>query len=375
MYEINPFDLDDTGKTIHGGKVFDFARSHRCDPSEILDFSANINPLGLSPLAKAAILENLDDIVHYPDRFCRVLREMLAVQYRLKAGQVLIGNGATELIHLIPRAMGLKKILIPAPSFSEYERAAQLAGAEVVFMPLPEENAHRLDVRVLVDLINDNKNNGIDAVFLCNPNNPTGHLLSKKEVISILKAAFHLGVLVILDEAFIDFTDAPSFVGEIAWYINLIVVRSFTKFYAMPGLRAGYLAANAQTVSQIEAIQNPWSVNHLAAIAAAAGLGDARYVKATHQLIEAERTYLSEALSKLPGIAVFPSSTNYLLFKLGAGTPDADELSKRFGPSKILIRSCESFRGLSDRHVRIAVRTHRENEVLIERLREILGGD
>ncbi len=374
MYEINPFDLDDTGKAIHGGKVFTFARAQGCDPSEILDFSANINPLGLSPLAKAAILENLDDVVHYPDRFCSDLRVLLAKKYRIKPGQVLIGNGATELIHLIPRALHLKKILIPAPSFSEYERAAQFAGAEVVFMPLSEENGYRLDVRASVDLINDNQNNGIDAVFLCNPNNPTGHLLSKKEIISILKAAFHLGVLVILDEAFIDFTDAPSFVGEISWYINLIVVRSFTKFYAMPGLRAGYLAANAATVSQIEAIKAPWSVNHLAAIAAAAGLNDRAYIKATHQLIETERSYLSETLSKLPGIEVFPSSTNYLLFKLGAETPDADELSKRLGPGKILIRSCESFRGLSDRHVRIAVRTHKENEVLIVKLREILGG-
>ncbi len=375
MFEINPFDLADTGKTIHGGKVFDFARSHSCDPSEVLDFSANINPLGLSPMAKAAILENLDDIVHYPDRFCAVLREMLALQYRLKAGQVLIGNGATELIHLIPRALGLKKILLPTPSFSEYERAAALAGADVLFMPLREENDYRLDVRVLVDWINDHKNNGIDAVFLCNPNNPTGHLLSKQEITSILKAAFHLGVLVILDEAFIDFTDAPSFVGEICWYINLIVVRSFTKFYAMPGLRAGYLAANAKTVSQIEAIKAPWSVNHLALVAAAAGLADAAYIQATHQLINTERSYLSEALSKLPGITVFPSSSNYLLFKLGRGTPDADELSKRLGPAKILIRSCESFCGLSDRHVRIAIRTHQENEVLIEKLREILAGN
>ncbi len=374
MYEINPFDLNDTGKAVHGGKVFAFARAQGCRPSEVLDFSANINPLGLPPNVKAAILENLPDAVHYPDRFCAVLREMLARQYRLKPGQLLIGNGATELIHLIPRAMALKKVLIPAPGFSEYERAARLTGAAVEFMALREENGFRLDVREMVDTINDNAGNGIDAVFLCNPNNPTGHLLSKKEVISILKAAFHLGVLVILDEAFIDFTDAPSFTGEIPWYINLIVVRSFTKFYAMPGLRAGYLAANAATVSRIEAVQPPWSVNHIAAVAAAAGLCDTAYIKESRQIIETERAYLRKALSSLPGLEVFPSDANYLMLKLGAALPDADELSKRLGPFKILIRSCETFRGLSDRYVRIAVRTHKENEILIARLREILGG-
>jgi len=375
VYEINPFDLSDTGKAIHGGKVFDFARGQACHPSEVLDFSANINPLGLSPAAKVAIKENISDVVHYPDRFCAVLREMLAAQYRLKPGQLLIGNGATELIHLIPRAMGLKKILIPAPSFSEYESAARLAGAGVEFIALREENGFKLDVREMVDLINDNAKNGIDAVFLCNPNNPTGHLLSKSEIISILKAAFHLGVLVILDEAFIDFTDAPSFVGEVSWYINLVVVRSFTKFYAMPGLRAGYLSANANTVSRIEAIKPPWSVNHLAAIAAAVGMSDMAYIKESRQVVARERSYLSEALSKLPGLAVSPSSANYLMLKLSPEGPDADELSKRLVPFKILIRSCESFRGLSDRHVRIAVRTHKENEVLVARLQEILGGD
>lgn len=374
MYEINPFDIADTAKVVHGGKVFDFARTQGCHLSEILDFSANINPLGLSPMLRAAITENLCDIVHYPDRFCTTLRVLLAKHYRLKPGQLLIGNGSTELIHLIPRAMGLKRILIPSPSFSEYENAAHLAGATVEFIALREENDFRLDVREMVDKINNHQKNGIDAIFLCNPNNPTGHLLSKSDIISVLKAAFHLGVLVILDEAFIDFTEAPSFIEEIHWYINLIVVRSFTKFYAMPGLRAGYLAANAKTVSQIEAIQTPWSVNHLAAVAAAAGMGDVAYIKKSRQVIETERSYLSEALSCLPGLTVFPASANYLLLKLGEGVPDADELAKRLGPFKILIRSCESFRGLSDRYVRIAVKTHKDNQILITRLRYILEG-
>ncbi len=365
----------DEPTNIHGGKVFAFARSQGCEPSDVLDFSASINPLGLSPMAKTAIMENLSDIVHYPDPVCSNLREILAKRHCLKPAQLLIGNGSTELIHLIPRALNLKKILITAPSFSEYENAAKLAGSEIDWMPLSKDHVFRVDVRVLVDRINDNQNNGIDAVFLCNPNNPTGHLLSKDEIISILKAAFHLGVLVILDEAFIDFTDAPSFMDEVSWYINLIVVRSFTKFYAMPGLRLGYLAANASVVSQIAHIMPPWSVNHFAPLAVIAALNDVDYRKKSHALVKAERRYLSEALSKLPGLRIHPTSANYLLLELSDRQLNAFVLAERLEAFHVLIRNCASFRGLNERYFRIAVKLPHENQRLVFLLQEILTAE
>ncbi len=372
MYEINPSNLDDIQHVVHGGKVFAFARQQQCAVEDVIDFSANINPLGMSPKAEAALRENIQHLVHYPDRFCMALRETLAKQHRLKAGQILIGNGSTELIHLIPRAFGFKKILMTAPTFSEYETAAKLAGCAVQVLDLPAQDGFQLRPEMLIDLIHAHKTNGIDALFLCNPNNPTGQVLTKKALLPVIAAAFHEGISAIVDEAFIDYTPAESLIGEIPWYINLIVLRNFTKFYALPGLRIGYLAGGMHPVSQIESIKPTWSVNHLAEVAALASLSDADYVQKSLQLIEAERDYLIEALTQLPNLTVFPSAANFILFQLNKPLPDADELAKRLGPAKILIRSGESFRGLGDRFVRIAVRSHKDNALLVAQLRTIL---
>jgi len=356
---------------VHGGNRFDFARLQHCDLSEITDFSANINPLGISPLARLAIQENLESLVHYPDRFCTTLRDALALRHRLRPDQILIGNGSTELIHLIPRAFGFKKILIPIPSFSEYEVAAKLAGCEIDFLYLQEEDGYQIVPSDVIEII-ETRHHGIEAIFLCNPNNPTGHLLPKDALLSIIKAAFHEGVLVILDEAFIDYAESSSLIEETLWSINLIVLRSFTKFYGMPGLRIGYLVASAALTACIHKIKPAWSVNHLAALAAVAALKDEDYIRKSRQLVEEERLYLTQTLSALPGLTVFPSFANYLLLKLSEGQPDAAALEKSFGHSKILIRNCASFRGLSDRYIRIAVRSHSENQTFVGLLEEML---
>ena len=372
MYEINPSNVNDTQHAIHGGKVFDFARAQHCAVEEVIDFSANINPLGISPKAEAAIRENIQHLIHYPDRFCTALRETLAQQHRLKAGQLLIGNGSTELIHLIPRAFGFKNILIPAPTFSEYETAARLAGCGAHLLELEEKDSFQILPERLIDLIHQHKTNGIDALFLCNPNNPTGHLLPKKALLPVVAAAFHEGISVIVDEAFIDYAPSESLIGEIPWYINLIVVRNFTKFFSLPGLRIGYLAGGMQPVSQIESIKPAWSVNHLAEVAALASLADGDYIQKSLEQVEEERGYLTEMLGQIPGLTLFPSAANFILFLLNKPLPDADELAKRLGPAKILIRSCESFQGLGDRFVRIAVRSHKDNVLLVAQLRGIL---
>ncbi len=372
MYEINPSNLDDTSHAIHGGKVFSFARAQQCAPEEVIDFSANINPLGLSSRVETAIRENVPYLVHYPDRFCTRLRETLAKRHRLKPGQILIGNGSTELIHLIPRAFGFKHILIPAPSFSEYANAAKQADCAVHYLDMPEKDHFQLQPEMLIDAVHQHKTTGIEAIILCNPNNPTGQLLSKKALLPVVAAAFHEGISIIVDEAFIDFAPDESLVGEIPWYINLMVIRSFTKFYAVPGLRIAYLAGAAHPVAQIEKIKPLWSVNHLAEVAALASLNDTDYIEKSLQLIKKERAYLIENLRRIPGLTLFPSSANFILIQLGEAHPDADEVAKRLAAHKILIRSGETFRGLSDRFIRIAVRLREDNQKLIEALWSIL---
>lgn len=350
----------------HGGNSFEFAARQRCRIEEVTDFSASINPLGPSPLALRAIQEHLPALVHYPDRACRPLREALARRYDLEADQILIGNGSTELIHLIPGALKLRRLLIPVPSFSEYESAARRAGCRIDFFHLEEENQFQLVPAALIEALTLET----EALFLCNPNNPTARLLPKSELLRIVEAAGEKGIRVILDEAFIDYAEEASLIGETKRHPHLIVLRSFTKFYGLPGLRVGYLVADPALRAALEKAQAPWSVNHLAQVAAAAGLDDRTYVRKSLALVEEERRYLSEALSALEEITLFPSEANYLFLKL-SDRFDLEALDAALVQEKILVRNCRSFRGLGPRYLRIAVKSRRENAKLIRLLKPL----
>ena len=350
----------------HGGKIFEFAARQRCRIEEVTDFSASINPLGPSPLALQAIQEHLSALVHYPDRACRPLREALGRLYELEAVLILIGNGSTELIHLIPGALNLRRLLIPVPSFSEYEAAARLAGCRIDFFHLQEENQFQLVPAALIEASTPET----EALFLCNPNNPTARLLPKADVLRIVQAAGERGIRVILDEAFIDYAEEASLIGETKRHPHLIVLRSFTKFYGLPGLRVGYLVADPALRTALEKAQVPWSVNHLAQAAAAASLDDPGYVRESLAAVEEERRFLSGALSELRGIAVFPSEANYILLKL-SDRFDLKALDAALVQAKILVRNCRSFRGLGPRHLRVAVRSRRENAKLIRLLKAL----
>ncbi|MBI3811016.1 MAG: threonine-phosphate decarboxylase [Nitrospirae bacterium] len=348
----------------HGGQIFEFARQQGCRIGEVTDFSASINPLGMSPMAVRAVQENLPLLVHYPDRNCTELRKALAGRHDLNIDQILIGNGSTELIHLLPKALRLERVLIPVPSFSEYEAATVLADCESQFLPLREENHFKVRPADLIQAIQ----RGADAVFLCNPNNPTGQLLHPDELMPVIRAANERGVRVILDEAFIDYAEHASLIRETERYENLIVLRSFTKFYAMPGLRIGYLVGNEAATADLEKSKPPWSVNHLAMVAATASLMDESYIEESRRLIETERVYLSEALSEIPGVTVFPSSANYLLLKLSEDLFQMNVVERNLAREKILVRNCGSFRGLGEWYIRVAVKSRADNERLIRLL-------
>lgn len=348
----------------HGGKIFEFARQQGCRIGEVTDFSASINPLGMSPMAVRAIQENLSSLVHYPDRNCTELRNALARRHDLNIDQILIGNGSMELIHLLPKALRLERVLIPAPSFSEYEAAATLAGCAIRFLTLRVEENFMIRS---TDLIKEMEQ-GVDAVFLCNPNNPTGLLLQETEILTVLEMAKEEGIRIILDEAFVDYAERASMIRETDRYPNLIIIRSFTKFYGMPGLRVGYLVANEAVISNLEKFKPPWSVNHLATAAATASLMDESYIEESRRLIENERAYLSRVLSEIPGVTVFPSSANYLLLKLSEVSFQMKAVENSLAREKILVRSCGSFRGLSEWYIRVAVRSRADNQRLVRLL-------
>lgn len=348
----------------HGGQSFEFARQQGCRIDEVTDFSASINPLGMSPMAIQAVQETLPSLVHYPDRGCSPLREVLARRHALSIDQILVGNGSTELIHLLPKVLNLERVLIPVPSFSEYEAAATLAGCEIRFLRLRDEDRFMIQPADLIKAIQQSA----DAVFLCNPNNPTGQLLHQDELLPVVRVASERGVRMIVDEAFIDYAEHASLIRETERYPNLIVLRSFTKFYGMPGLRVGYLVADGEIVASLEKRKPPWSVNHLAQVAAQASLMDETYVEKSRKVIQEERGYLVEALSVIGGITVFHSDASYLLLKLSEDSFQMKVVQNILAREKVLVRNCGSFRGLSRNYIRIAVRSRAENERLVRLL-------
>ncbi|HYF79485.1 MAG TPA: threonine-phosphate decarboxylase CobD [Symbiobacteriaceae bacterium] len=337
---------------IHGGDVLAAAARWGLDPSAILDFSANINPLGAPPVALEAARAALASVTHYPEPHSRLLCMVLAERHGVPEGAILVGNGAAEVIHLLLRQAGGRRISFPVPGFAEYGRAARAVGGIIVAEGTPVPSGAGLQPG--------------DFLILCNPHNPTGLLLTPDQVLAIADAT---AATVIVDEAFIDLTDAGeqgSVIPHVPQRANLVVIRSLTKFYALPGLRIGYAVGRPELVADLDRVRDPWSVSALAQAAALAALADHAYADRTREWVRAERTFLAGELARLPGYSIAPPSANFILLR--APEP-AWAIQERLGPQGILIRDCRSFQGLSEYHVRVAVRSRPENLRLLEALK------
>ncbi len=352
---------------IHGGDVLAAAARWGLDPSEILDFSANINPFGPPRGVTKAARDALRSVARYPEPLARTLRAALALRHGVPEEAVLVGSGAAEVIHLLARLAAGRRVAVPVPGFAEYARAARAVGAVVVPTPVggafatipaaetggaaPAEPTPALEAG--------------DLRFLCNPHNPTGRLLPPGD---ILRVADGTPATVVVDEAFIDLTDPgedASVLRHVMERPNLVAVRSLTKFFAMPGLRVGYAVARPDLVSRLDAVRDPWSVSAPAQAAALAALADQAYARRTREWVRRERSYLAGELAGLPGFAIEPPSANFILVR--APEP-VWSIQNRLGPRGILVRDCRSFDGLTERHMRVAVRSRAENRRLAEAL-------
>ncbi len=348
----------------HGGNLREVSEACGIPEEEILDFSASINPLGPPKAALRAILDEMDRLVHYPEIDGMTLREVLANKEGLSVENILVGNGSSEFIYLVPRALSSKRALVPMPSFSDYGRALRLAGCEVVPFPMTAED-FRLDPSELIDALEE----GIDLVVFCNPNNPTGFCLSPERMMQVVEAAAERGIIVLCDEAFIDFVPEGSIRCRVREYLNLLVLRSFTKFYGFPGLRAGALYGHASLIGKAASFQEPWSMNRLASAAVTAALSDRSYREATLEMVHKERTLLAEELASIPGVRIFPSSANFLLLETQPPMPEPDRLLTVLLRAGILVRSCASFPELGPRFIRMAIRSPEENRHLLKTFR------
>ncbi len=348
----------------HGGNVYKVAHERHIPVDQIVDFSANINPLGPPAAVRRAIRSALKQIVHYPDPDCRQLRQALAQQCGVDPDMILVGNGSTELIHLVPRALAIRSALIIGPTFEEYARALMDAGGTVQYAHARREDRFQPPVKEILRELSAKR---IDAVFLCNPNNPTGQVLSKSVMCELADAMERRQGWLIVDEAFIDYCQKQSVVSMLRAYPRMVVLRSLTKFYAMPGLRIGYLLGASKVVDQLKERQPPWSVNSLAQEVSCAVLRDHAYAIKSCAFMEKERSRFMKGLRLLPGVRIYSSAANFVLIELPAWT-SAGLTADRLASRGLLVRDCSSMPGLSAHMVRVAVRTAKENRRLLTAL-------
>lgn len=342
--------------TKHGGDIYGYDK-------KLIDFSSNISPLGLQPELKKAIENNIPNVIKYPDPDCRALRGAIAKRENLPPSQVICGSGAADIIFQSALAEKPKRALLAAPCFGEYEQALKVTGAETVFYIMKKENGWRLTDDYLGFITPET-----DVLFLCNPNNPTGITINDKLLDMILLRAYKSGVRVILDECFCDFLDDPKKHSKSCYlskYPNMMILKSFTKMYALPGLRIGYgLCSDSCFIKRLESVRQPWSVSGPAQAAGTAAAGMECIPEATRKFIRKERDFLCSALKSL-NIEYIKPEANYIFFHSRKGLKEA---LIGYG---FLIRDCSNYTGLEAGYYRIAVRKHDENAAFAEALKKL----
>lgn len=354
---------------IHGGDIYSAKEllSKRKNPPVILDFSANINPFGLPEGVRQAIRDSVDSFDVYPDPLCRELVSRLSKHEGVPAEWIQCGNGAADLIYRTVYAVKPKKAMVLAPTFAEYEEALSAASCQVVHYELQEENGFLVG-EGLLDVLDDE----LDMLFLCNPNNPTGQLVTKEFLLTLIRRCKALGILLFVDECFNEFLDQPQEYSTkefLKVFDNLIILKAFTKIYAMAGIRLGHcISGNAGLLKKIREAGQPWSVSAPAQIAGIRAMEEKDYLIQTKKLILKERNYLIPHLMELQ-IDVIASNANYIFIKDSCSTEKP--LHEMLFEKGILIRNCDNYNGLGPGYYRICIKKHEENMKLIKALREM----
>ncbi|WP_089153468.1 pyridoxal phosphate-dependent aminotransferase [Paenibacillus senegalimassiliensis] len=355
----------------HGGDLLTASARYGVDARQVTDFSANINPLGPPPGLLKRLGEALTGIVHYPDPGHRRFVALLAECHRTEATGIVVGNGAAENMALALLGLAPGKVGIVEPCFSEYRTLAEQFGCLVISVYGEAERQFRAEPDDIERLIRET-----DLIFIGQPNNPNGVQYTLDELRQFAAAGEQYGTYVVIDEAFIDFIPAEqrcTLLAELTTYPHLILIRSMTKFYAIPGLRLGYALASPEVAGKMRAVQVTWSVNSLALVAGEFCLGVSRdYERATLALVEQQRDWLRRELTELDCLT-WPSQANFLLVRLPE-TWTASRMQEALGRRSVLVRSCAMYAGLTERDMRIAVKEEAACRRLIEEMKEVMGG-
>jgi len=358
---------------LHGGDIYGAARELNRDPAEILDFSASINPLGPSSQVWKAITASRHLLSHYPDPHCWDLQQALATFWHADPEQIVVGNGSTELIDVLPRALGIHRLLVVQPTFSEYAAAIERAGGQAMALYANRNDQYALPIDRLYRVMETGRIDGrsIDGIVICHPNSPTGQVCSADDVARLASIAKRRSLWLVIDEAFADYCPERSVLPHASSWPQVVVLSSMTKFYALPGLRVGYAVATRAVIRRLRRQLPPWSISVMGQIAALAALNDAAHARRSLQFMARERERLKHMLAALPGCVVMPTWTNYFLVELPRGR-HARDVTEQMRNEGLLIRDCSSIPGCNARSIRLAVRSQQENDRLIQALSNLL---
>lgn len=354
-------------KISHGGNIYKKAKELGIKEENILDFSANISPLGLPEYIRQAMVEAIDGTINYPDPDCSRLKEAISRQDSVPETKIACGNGGADLLYRLAFGLQPKKVVLPAPAFVEYEEALSAAGAQIEYYRMADDFIIREDI--LEKITEDT-----DFIVICNPNNPTGILTERDLILRILEKAKETKTFVMVDECFLEICqDEKEYTVKpfIEKYENLIILKSFTKLYAIPGVRLGYiLAGSEKVIDKVNRAGQAWSVSHIAQCAGVAALSDNDYKERVIATVAEELSYMKKEFFRLP-VILYDGAANYLFFQ----TPGITDLDKRLECHGIMIRNCSNYVNLGRDYWRVAVKSHEENEKLIKALRMILKGE
>lgn len=358
-------------EAFHGSDLEKIAATYNINQEDIIPFASNVNPLGISPMAKQALIDNIDAIKTYPDRDYVALRTSISKYCNVQPDKIVLGNGTSELISRTLKAIRPANTMIIGPTYSEYGRAANAVGSMVTTYMLKNLDDFELDVEAFLE----NLSSEIDLLIICNPNNPTGKAITKTDMSQIVEKCATLDITVLVDETYVEFVkdiDTISSVSLVKRYNNLIVLRGISKFFASPGLRLGYAITDNTTF--LESANNnkiPWNINSLTTVASVM-FEDEHYINLTKSLIQTERNLIYSALSSRKTIKVFKPDANFILIKLLKENQTSEQVFAYCIQKGFMIRDCSDYEGLGNRYIRFCFMKPEQNDNIVNTLLEIV---
>lgn len=354
----------------HGGNLKEASEKYKLSEEKFIDFSANINPLGPPEKVYKVIKDNITKITQYPDSRNLEIKKALSNYLKVDIKSLILGNGASELIFLIVNSLRPRNVWLPVPTFSEYEIASRAAGANIIHVPLQGERFNKFSIDQIEGI-----NKG-DILFICNPNNPTGQLYDAQLLKELVQKTNDNEAYLVIDESFLDFfkeREQISFMKKIEEYSRLMILYSLTKFFAIPGLRLGAMVSDSELIEKMDLGRDPWNINIFAQLAGKVSLEDKDYIERTLDYFEVEKKYLYTELQQIKGLIPYEPTANYIFIKL-LEPNKSSEVCDLLARKGFLVRNLNSYPLLEENYIRVAIKTRKENLLLVKALKECIRG-